>query len=460
MTTYLRDTLAHFQDDNGAAFQICSHFMNEPIHTGTRAPAYLAWLSWGLGAAFYFTGFYQRVAPAVMTDQLMIDFQIGAAALGNLSAFYFYSYVAVQIPTGVLADVWGARRILGTGAMVAALGALLFAGAPNILIANLGRLMIGASVGVAWVALLKLATHWFPPHRFALATGLSLFVGLSGAVAAGVPLRLLVDHFGWRPVMGISGASTFLIGLLIWVIVRDDPSEKGYASYAPASGASSRGALLSGLKTVLRYKNMWLLSFAPGGMVGPLLSFAGLWGVPFLSTHYGMSPSTSAAFTSTILVAWGVGGPVLGALSDRICRRKSVYLWGSLAAFCGWVVVLFVPGLPLWVLAGLFMLIGFASGAMILGFAFVKESVPPGYAGTGAGVCNMGVMMGPMILQPLMGWMLDRRWDGWMINGVRMYDLDAYRSAFLVMIACSVLAVGLIALTTETHCRQMVGAGR
>ncbi|RJR32807.1 MAG: MFS transporter [Desulfobacteraceae bacterium] len=425
-----------------------------------RAPSYLAWLSWGLGAAFYFTGFYQRVAPAVMTDQLMLDFGIGAAALGNLSAFYYYSYVAVQIPTGVLADVWGPRRILGTGAIVAALGSVLFSIAPDILIANAGRLMIGASVGVAWVAMLKLAAHWFPPNRFALASGLGLFVGLGGAVAAGVPLRFLVDHFGWRPVMGISGSFTFLIGVSIWIIVRDDPSEKGYAGYGTVSGLSSSGSLLSGLRTVLRFKNMWLLSIGPSGIVGPLLSFAGLWGVPFLSTHYGMSPSRSAAFTSAILVAWAIGGPVLGALSDRVCRRKTVYLWGALAACSGWAVVLFVPELPLPILAGIFVLIGFASGAMVLGFAFVKESVPPAYAGTGAGVCNMGVMMGPMILQPLMGWVLDNCWDGRLIDGIRIYDLAAYRSAFLVMIAWSILAVILIALTTETYCRQMVGAER
>lgn len=450
----------HFPDDNGETFQICSLTMNESIQTGTRAPAHLAWLSWGLGAAFYFSGFYQRVAPAVMTDQLMIEFGIGAAALGNLSAFYYYSYVAVQIPTGVLADVWGPRRTLGSGAIVAALGSILFACAPNIFIANFGRLMIGASVGVAWVAMLKLAAHWFPPNRFALASGLGLFVGLGGAVAAGVPLRFLVDHFGWRPVMGISGALTFLIGISIWIIVRDDPGEKGYASYGSVSGPSSSASLLSGLRTVLRFKNMWLLSIGPSGVVGPLLSFAGLWGVPFLTTHYGMSPSRSAAYTSTILVAWAIGGPVLGALSDRVCRRKTVYLWGSLAACCGWGFVLFVSELPLWILAGLFILIGFASGAMVLGFAFVKESVPPGYAGTGAGVCNMGVMMGPMILQPLMGWVLDRQWDGRLIDGVRMYDLAAYRSAFLVMIAWSILAVVLIALTTETYCRQIVRAER
>jgi MFS family permease len=52
------------------------------------------------------------VAPAVITDQLMTEFAIGGAALGNLSAFYFYSYVAMQIPTGMIADRWGPRRLL------------------------------------------------------------------------------------------------------------------------------------------------------------------------------------------------------------------------------------------------------------------------------------------------------------------------------------------------------------
>ena len=54
-------------------------------------PAALAWSIWGLGALLYLIGFYQRVAPAVITDRLMTEFAIGGAALGNLSAFYFYS---------------------------------------------------------------------------------------------------------------------------------------------------------------------------------------------------------------------------------------------------------------------------------------------------------------------------------------------------------------------------------
>ncbi|MBW1797172.1 MAG: MFS transporter, partial [Deltaproteobacteria bacterium] len=85
-----------------------------------------------------------------------------------------------------------------------------------------------------------------------------------------------------------------------------------------------------------------------------------------------------------------------------------------------------------------------------------KESVPPSLAGTVSGVCNMGVMSGPMILQPLIGWILERNWNGVLENGVRIYDLNAYRSGFGLMIAWSVIAIVLMSFTTETHCRQMV----
>ena len=118
-------------------------------------------------------------------------------------------------------------------------------------------------------------------------------------------------------------------------------------------------------------------------------------------------------------------------------------------------MILFVQALPVWLLAILVSIVGLASGAMIIGFAFAKESVPSSLAGTVSGVCNMGVMLGPMLLQPAMGLMLDRQWKGVVGNGIRIYDLEAFRSAFVLMIVWSIVAVVLIGLTAETGCRQM-----
>ncbi len=96
-------------------------------------PLRLAWLIWSLGSLFYVIGFFHRLAPAVMTQELMRDFNISAAALGNLSGFYFYSYWLMQIPTGILADSWGPRRLLTFGALGSAVGAVLFALSPGMI---------------------------------------------------------------------------------------------------------------------------------------------------------------------------------------------------------------------------------------------------------------------------------------------------------------------------------------
>jgi len=414
---------------------------------------------WSFGAFFYLLGFFHRVAPAVITVELMRDFQINATALGNLSALYFYSYVAMQIPTGILADRWGPRRLLTVGAMIASLGAVLFGVAPGIVWAGVGRLLIGGSVAVAFVALLKVASNWFVPHRFALISGLALFFGIVGAVFAGTPLRVLVDSFGWRTLILYSSAVTLLVGVGTWVFVRDFPHEKGFRNFPNttstiASKADSR--IIAGLVEVFAYRNTWLLFVIPGGLVGCVLTFSGLWGVPFLTTVYGVSPVVSASLTSSLLVALALGGPFFGWLSDRLQNRKRLYLIGCGISVAGWVVIVLMEEVSLILLTPILLVTGFASGSIIISFAFVKESVPLRLSGTVAGVINMGVMTGPMILQPAVGWVLDLRWQGDLSAGVRVYDVVAYRSGFSFMIVWVVISFILLFFTRETNCRQMV----
>jgi sugar phosphate permease len=419
-------------------------------------PASLAWLVWGLGAAFYFTSFYHRVAPAVMTDPLMAEFGIGARELGQLSAFYFYSYVFMQIPTGILADHWGPRKLLTAGSLFAACGTFLFASATSIAAADLGRLLIGAAAGVVFVALLRLSTRWFPLRFYATISGIVLFVGVAGATFAGVPLHFFVESFGWRPVMVVVAVLHLVIGTGIWWIVRDDPAQRGFQSYAPTdrNAISSAKALLDGLIRVLRYRNTWLLSLLTGGLAGPILAFAGLWGVPFLATHYGLSTAASAAIASTMLICYAVGGILLGSFSDRIGLRKPFMVFGSVISLLCWLPVLFISNLPLWLLTALVVMIGLAGGAVIVSFACVRESVPAALAGTVSGVCNMGSMGGGMILQPIVGWMLDLHWRGTLVGGVRIYDLAAYRSGFILIAASAALAILVSLFTVETRCRQ------
>src|SRR5665213_1378012 len=195
-------------------------------------PSWRAWSVWLIAALFYLSAFYIRVSPAVMTGELMRDLRISAADLGYLSAFYYYAYVLMQFPTGVLVDSWGARRLLVTGSLATAAGTFLFAVSNSFFVACAARAIMGAATAIGWVVTLKLATHWFRPRIFATLSGVGLLIGNIGALFAQVPLRILVESFGWRTVAIASAALILAISVLAWSVVRDDPSEIGFLSFA------------------------------------------------------------------------------------------------------------------------------------------------------------------------------------------------------------------------------------
>lgn len=115
----------------------------------------------------------------------------------------------------------------------------------------------------------------------------------------------------------------------------------------------------------------------------------------------------------------------------------------------------YVKALPLGMFIVVAALTSLACGAIVVGFAYTKESVPVRYLGTIAGATNIGNMIGPMLLQPGIGWVLDKEWSGTLANGVRVYGVPAFQTAFLLVIGWSLLACVLLGLTKETHCKQI-----
>ena len=119
----------------------------------------------------------------------------------------------------------------------------------------------------------------------------------------------------------------------------------------------------------------------------------------------------------------------------------------------GWTVILFMDSLSFYSLGATLWITGFFSGCMIISFAFVMESVPKSLSGTVSGLTNMGVMMGPMLLQPAVGKILDYYWAGALVNGVRSYSITAYEYAFIPMMGWLVLSAVLLFFTKETYCQ-------
>jgi len=406
-----------------------------------------------LAISAYLLSFFHRVAPAAIAKDLAASFQTSAASLGVLAATYFYVYTVMQIPTGVLADTLGPRKILTLGGIVAGAGSLLFGLAPSFEIAVAGRMLVGLGVSVAFIAMLKLIAVWYEENRFATLTGTAMFMGNVGSVAAGAPLGWAAQAAGWRSVFVVVGALSFVIGALSWFYVKDHPAEPKQSG----TGRSriDRTAWLAGLLTVVKNRATWPGFFVNLGIAGSFFAFAGLWAVPYLTQVHGLSRAAAANHISVYFIGFALGCVVIGRLSDRIGRRKPVMAVAAFLHAAGWLVWMFSGPLPPLATYALCGVMGVVTASLTLSWACAKEVNPPLLSGMATSVVNVGVFLGPAILQPLVGWAMDRSWQGGMEGGARLYMAADFRVALFILAGTAALGAIATLFVKETRCRNI-----
>jgi predicted MFS family arabinose efflux permease len=410
------------------------------------------WLMWGILALGFVIAYIHRVAPSVVADQLMETFAIrDGAVLGSLAAMYSYTYVLAQIPSGLLADSLGPRATVSASMVIAALGSLLFSFAPTLALAFVGRFLIGLGVSFVYVSILKLQSVWFFPNEFAFLTGMTILVGNAGAVLATTPMALMVDFYGWRFPFLIIGLASLLVAAACWFVVRDYPaSQQTSVNAVPMSERIS--VSLRQLRLVLANRRSWPPFIINACVYGTTITFSGIWGVPYLMQVYNFSRTQSANLMLVIAVGMMVGSPAVGYLSDRIGLRKLPYSLFVFLFLLSWAVLVFWNNArpPEGVLFPLYFLLGFFGSTVLLGFAVAKEENLPQSAGMAVATVNIGVFLGISILQPLMGYLLDLRWDGVVIEGIKIFPQNAYYLAFRFCFYAIVVAFLATLLVRET----------
>ena len=407
------------------------------------------WIIFWVLAFGYILVYFHRLCPAVVAVDMMKDLQTGGGLTGFLSAAYFYSYAAMQLPAGLLSDSWGPRNTITVFFLVAFVGSVLLGFASSAAMAIAGRLLVGVGVSMLFVPTMKILSEWFTPVEFAPMTGILMAMGGIGSLSAATPLVLLSSAIGWRMSFVAVGGLTLVLSLLVWIFVRDCPEDMGWVSLNASVKASSPAiGLMAGFRTVVSCPHFWPLAIWFFFDCAVFFTFGGLWGGPYFMQIYHLSKSQSGYILSMLAVGIVIGSPLLSYLSTRIFHaRKPVLLISTLIVLVITATLSFaadrIPVLGLYLIClGLGM---FSSAIVVIGFTMTKELFPVQIAGTATGLVNLFPFAGGAIFQPFTGYLLERSGS---VNGA--FTLAGYQQMFNYLLISAAIAMLACCFTKET----------
>ena len=404
-----------------------------------KAKRYRWFIFWIL-ALGYVLVYFHRLCPAVVAVEMMKDLKATGALTGFLGAAYFYPYAAMQLPAGLLSDSWGPRNTITLFFGIAFIGSVILGMAPSVTLAIVGRTLVGLGVAMLFVPTMKILAEWFHIREFAMMTGILMALGGLGSLIAATPLVWLSNWIGWRQSFLLVGVFTLALAVLVYLIVRDRPTNMGWPS--PAGTKQSNAApiaLWAGVKKVMTTPHFWPIAIWFFFDCAIFFSFGGLWGGPYFMQIYGYSKSQSGQILSMLAIGMIIGSPLLSYFSNAVVKsRKRTIILSSILVFCLVLpLAFFTEQIPLVghyiICLGLGM---FSSAIVVIGFTTNKELFPIQMAGTATGMINLFPFMGGAVFQPILGYVLEKQGR---VAGA--FVLEGYQQAFQVLFACSVIAL-------------------
>ena len=393
----------------------------------------------------YFFVYFHRISVSVVGQDIVAD--VGGS-IGLLSSVYYWTYTAMQIPSGLMADRFGPRAASTLFLLIASVGSLITCVGTEFWMIVLGKVMIAAGMAVVYVPLMKLVSVWFPKADFAVLSGIVIAVGNVGAIAATGPLEMLADALGWREVFLVLGLVTLVLALLCAVVIRNHPSERGLPSVESVEGSgavessAARIPVLKGLRIVFSGgRRFWTCALAYFLVYGTIMTFQGTWAVTYFNSVYGFVLSASWMVT-----ALGVGKILstlaIGAMTSRgiIRSKRRTMIYGTSVFAAIWVVIFLFAGEidSYWFWFAVSFLFGFFGGFMTLSFTQVKEWYPIAVSGTAVSGTNIFLFLGASVCTTVSGFVVGTS-----------YTLENFAALWGLMTLFALAAVVLLALSVE-----------
>jgi len=380
-------------------------------------------------ACGYFLSYLYRVVNAVMAPDLVAEIGIGPADLGLLTAAYFISFAAFQLPLGVLLDRIGPRRVEAALLIFAGLGAFIFARSHTVTGLIVGRAFIGFGVSACLMAAFKAYVMWFPRQQLPLINGFQMAAGGLGALAATAPVEAALKFTDWRGVFTILSVLTIAVAFLIFFTVPDRE---------PGGARETMGEQLRGVSKVFSSFVFWRIAPLTVLSQASFLAIHGLWSGPWLRDVAGLSRASAANVLFWVAVAMVIGFITLGAVTERLSRlgiRPILVAVACMAIFM-FMQFLVILELTAWVVP-LWIFFGFFGTTGILPYAVLSQSFPTHLSGRVNTAANLMVFVVAFAAQ----WGIGSVINLWPVSASGGYAPEGYRAAFSLMLGLQLISL-------------------
>ena len=348
----------------------------------------------------------------------------------------------MQIPVGILLDRFGAKKLLAVGALVMSLGQLTVAFAPNLLVAVIGRMLVGMGDSFTFISMIRMVNGWYKGAKASKVQQYISSGGQLGQFFSAVPFWWMLEHLGWNLGFSIMSVASLLTVFLLIAFTSDDAEHSSHRLRA-----ESISVAFSQLRENIRNPGIRMAFWTHYVTQPTTTAVQLLWAVPFLVTAQGQSHDF-ASFTLTALVFFGfITGPIIGSWCARHPRHRAriVYSVVGLIALTWILIVLQDQPIPGPILLVAFLLISIGGPASMIAFDFSKDMVPPSKLGTANGFANVGGFLATFLMMYLTGLIIDLVHSS--SATAERYTVEAFRYGFLAQLL--IVAIGVLGFTIE-----------
>ena len=295
------------------------------------------------------------------------------------------SWGIAGIFAGMVADRFGAFRVLVLGALIYALGlvGMAHADTPLLLMLSTGVMLGVAQAGTTYAVVYGVVGRNVPAERRSWAMGMTAAAGSFGQFLM-VPIEgHLISTLGWQEALGVLGMAALLIAPLAWGL-REPHLASNQAS------APREQSIFQALKEAFGYRSFQLL-MAGYFVCGFQVVFIGVHMPSYLKDH-GLSPQVASYALALIGLFNVIGTYAAGALGQHFEKRFilafiyfaravviAIFLWAPLSpasvyVFSAVMGVLWLSTVPP-TNAAIAQIFGVAHLSMLSGFVFLSHQI-------------------------------------------------------------------------------------